>query len=86
MVWYQPKLASTYGVSVLRRYNGNSTPSDVSYVDQVLGICFSARLVASSASSYVATGVTVASSTSTLSGAAALYAGLAATAAFGALF
>ena len=69
MTWYQPKYASTYGSSALRRYNGGTSDAD-----KVKAYCVSTRIV--TVTSHVTAGF-VAGSAVTLSGAAALTAGVA---------
>merc|ERR1712139_203634 len=62
--WYQPKYATTYSSSSLRRYNGGTADAD-----KVKGYCVAQRLLATA--SHVATGFTAAE-TVTLTGASAL--------------
>jgi hypothetical protein len=68
MSWYQPKYASTYSASALRRYNGGKSDGD-----KVKGYCISTRLL--SASATVSKGIVANSATVTLSRAAAITAG-----------
>lgn len=63
--WYQPKYASTYSSTSLRRYNGGTSDAD-----KVKSYCVAQRLLATT--THVATGFTVAVASVTLSGASAL--------------
>jgi len=71
MLWLQPKYASTYAAGTLRRYSGGSSNGD-----KVKGYCFSTRLV--SVTSNVSKGIVANTAVTTLTGAAALFAGVSA--------
>merc|ERR1711939_315590 len=66
--WYQPKYASTYASTALRRYNGGGTE-----VEKVTAYCVSQRLLATT--THVASGFVKQTTVTTLSGASALAAG-----------
>jgi len=67
MWWYQPKYATTYAASVLRRYNGGKSDGE-----KVKGYCVSARLT--TGATHLTAGF-LAGTEVTLSGAATLAAG-----------
>lgn len=67
--WYQPKWASTYTSSALRRYNGGATDGD-----KVRGYCVGARSLTDASTDYVpvvGTQVTVTGATALAAGAIA---------------
>ena len=68
MTWYQPKYASTYSASSLRRYNGGTNDGD-----KVKGYCVSTRLTAGT--THLSAGLVANTSAVTLSGAVAISAG-----------
>lgn len=63
--WYQPKYASTYASTALRRYNGGGTE-----VEKVKAYCVSQRLLSGTA--HIAGGFVAQTATTTLTGASAL--------------